>query len=120
MLGLSADKILMIALVAGLLLGPETLPKAASHLATAIRKLRTFADESSARVRSEAGTSFEDVDWKKLDPRLYDPRRIIRDALLEEPIQPNRNISTRELSTGQVPPSRPPAELLAPRQIDEA
>jgi sec-independent protein translocase protein TatB len=25
------------------------------------------------------------MDWKKLDPRQYDPRRIIREALQEEP-----------------------------------
>jgi sec-independent protein translocase protein TatB len=25
------------------------------------------------------------VDWEQLDPRRYDPRRIVRDALIEEP-----------------------------------
>ena len=25
-----------------------------------------------------------DVDWAALDPRKYDPRRIVRDALLED------------------------------------
>jgi sec-independent protein translocase protein TatB len=29
------------------------------------------------------GPEFDDVEWQKLDPRQYDPRRIIRDALLD-------------------------------------
>jgi sec-independent protein translocase protein TatB len=29
------------------------------------------------------GPDFDDVDWKKLDPRQYDPRRIIREALTD-------------------------------------
>jgi sec-independent protein translocase protein TatB len=31
------------------------------------------------------GPDFDDMDWKKLDPRQYDPRRIIREALKEDP-----------------------------------
>jgi sec-independent protein translocase protein TatB len=30
------------------------------------------------------GPEFDEVDWKKLDPRQYDPRRIIREALLDD------------------------------------
>jgi sec-independent protein translocase protein TatB len=29
------------------------------------------------------GPDFDEVDWKKLDPRQYDPRRIIREALTD-------------------------------------
>ena len=30
------------------------------------------------------GADFDDVDWRTLDPRQYDPRRIIREALLDD------------------------------------
>ena len=30
------------------------------------------------------GPDFDDVDWRTLDPRQYDPRRIIREALLDD------------------------------------
>ena len=30
------------------------------------------------------GPEFDDVDWKALDPRQYDPRRIVRDALMAD------------------------------------
>ena len=47
-----------------------------------------MADGAKDRMREEMGPEFEDVDWKKLDPRQYDPRRIIREALIEEPESP--------------------------------
>ena len=31
------------------------------------------------------GPEFDEVDWTKLDPRQYDPRRIVREALLDDP-----------------------------------
>jgi hypothetical protein len=40
-------------------------------------------------MKDEMGPDFDDVDWKKLDPRQYDPRRIIREALIDdEPTTP--------------------------------
>jgi hypothetical protein len=35
-------------------------------------------------MKDEMGPEFDEVDWKKLDPRQYDPRRIIREALLDD------------------------------------
>ena len=43
-----------------------------------------MANGARDRMREEMGPDFNDVDWKKLDPRQYDPRRIIREALLED------------------------------------
>ena len=82
--GLTFDKLLIIAIIAVFLLGPERLPYYASQLARLVRNLRTMADGAKNRMREEMGPDFDDIDWKKLDPRQYDPRRIIRDALLEE------------------------------------
>ena len=36
-------------------------------------------------MREEMGPEFDEVDWKKLDPRQYDPRRIVMDALRDDP-----------------------------------
>lgn len=35
-------------------------------------------------MREEVGPEFDEVDWRKLDPRQYDPRRIIKEALLDD------------------------------------
>jgi len=67
-----------------LLLGPERLPYYASQLARLVRTLRDMANGAKERMRDEMGPDFDDIDWKKLDPRQYDPRRIIREALIDE------------------------------------
>ena len=84
MLGLTFDKLLLIALLAAFLLGPHRLPAAAQGLARTVKAVKRLADETKDRVREEMGPEFDEVDWKKLDPRQYDPRRIIREALLED------------------------------------
>ncbi len=81
----SFDKIFVIALIAVMLLGPTRLPIYAQKLGQLVRTVRGMADTARARMKEEMGEEYNDVDWQKLDPRQYDPRRIIRDALLDEP-----------------------------------
>ncbi len=86
--GLTFDKLLIIGIIAVFLLGPERLPYYASQLARLVRSLRTMANGAKERMREEMGPDFDEVDWKKLDPRQYDPRRIIRNALLDDEDEP--------------------------------
>lgn len=83
--GLTIDKFLVILVIAIFLLGPERIPHYAAQLGRLVRSVRDMADGAKERLREEMGPDFDDVDWKKLDPRQYDPRRIIREALLEDP-----------------------------------
>ncbi|GAB3581028.1 Sec-independent protein translocase protein TatB [Leifsonia lichenia] len=85
MFGLTFDKLLIVAVIAAFLLGPERLPTYAAKLGKFTRSLRDFANGAKSRMRDEMGPEFDEVDWKKLDPRQYDPRRIIREALLDDP-----------------------------------
>ena len=82
--GLSFEKVLIIAIIAAFLIGPQKLPQYAASLARLVRRVRQMADSAQERVREEMGPDFEDLDWRKMDPRQYDPRRIIREALLED------------------------------------
>lgn len=89
MFGLTFEKLLLIGVIAVFLLGPERLPGYAAKLAQLVRSVRNMANGAKERMRDEMGPDFDDVDWKKLDPRQYDPRRIIREALLDdEPATP--------------------------------
>jgi sec-independent protein translocase protein TatB len=74
---------LVLVVVAAVVIGPERLPRYAQQLATWVRQMRTFARQATQTARAELGPEFDDVDWSKLDPRQYDPRRIVRDALSE-------------------------------------
>lgn len=82
--GLTFDKIFIILLIALFVVGPDKLPGYAKRLGEMVRSVKRMADGAKDRLRDEMGPEFDDVDWKQLDPRQYDPRRIIRDALLED------------------------------------
>jgi sec-independent protein translocase protein TatB len=81
--GLTFDKLIVIAVIAVFLIGPDRLPGYAARLAQLVRQIRGYADGARDRMREEMGDDFDEVDWRKLDPRQYDPRRIIREALVE-------------------------------------
>jgi sec-independent protein translocase protein TatB len=81
--GLTFEKLLIIGVIAVFLLGPERLPHYAAQLGRLVRSLRDMASGAKDRVKEEMGPDFDDVDWRKLDPRQYDPRRIIREALTD-------------------------------------
>lgn len=88
--GLTFDKLLIILVIAVFLIGPDRLPGYAAQLARLVKTLRGFADGAKDRMREEMGPEFDEVDWRKLDPRQYDPRRIIREALLDEVVPPTK------------------------------
>ena len=82
--GLTFEKLLLIGLIAVILIGPDRLPGYAAQFGRLIRSLRDMANGARSRMREEMGPDYDDVDWKKLDPRQYDPRRIIREALVDD------------------------------------
>jgi sec-independent protein translocase protein TatB len=98
--GIDIEKIVIIAVVAALLLGPEKLPHYAEMLAKFTVRARDWLNGARSRVREEMGEEFDEIEWRKLDPRQYDPRRIIRDALLEDspPTPPSARTAASEVS----------------------
>ena len=81
MFGINPSEFIVLLVVAAVVLGPERLPEYAQQLARLVREMRRMAQGASAQVRDELGPEFDDIDWRKLDPRQYDPRRIVREAL---------------------------------------
>ena len=89
--GLTIEKLLVIGVIAALIVGPERLPRYAETLARFTTRARDYLRVARTRVKDEMGEDFDDVDWRTLDPRQYDPRRIIREALLDDaPVPPVR------------------------------
>lgn len=81
MLGINGPEFIVLAVVALIVVGPERLPQYAAQLGRLVRELRRMASGAKQQVRAELGPDFDDIDWQKLDPRQYDPRRIVREAL---------------------------------------
>lgn len=79
MFGLSFEKLIIVGIFAALVIGPQRLPHYAQKLGEFARLLRAQVDTARTRAAESMGTE----DWRALDPRQYDPRRIIREALDE-------------------------------------
>lgn len=80
---LHGGEIVLLILAALILLGPSRLPEYAAKLGQGVRYLRDLAEGAKGQIKDELGPGFDDIDWRQLDPRQYDPRRIVRDALAE-------------------------------------
>ena len=94
---------LILLVVAALVIGPTRIPAYAEQLGKWVRQARVFLRDAKARVDEELGEEAKDVDWAALDPRRYDPRRIVRDALLDDPAPVVRQVT----KPGAVPASSP-------------
>lgn len=81
MFGINLPEFTVIAVIALIVIGPERLPRYAETLGRLVRDGRRMAMGLREQVREEIGPEFDDVDWRKLDPRQYDPRRIVKEAL---------------------------------------
>lgn len=83
-LGINGGEFIILAIIAVVVLGPEKLPDYAKKLANLVKELRRMANGAKEQLREEVGDEVADIDWRKLDPRQYDPRRIIKEALIDE------------------------------------
>jgi sec-independent protein translocase protein TatB len=83
-LGINGLELVVLVLIAVVVLGPERLPEYAAQLARLVKGLRRMASGAREQLREEVGPELDEVDWRKLDPRQYDPRRIIKEALLDD------------------------------------
>ena len=109
-------ELLVIGVVALVVIGPENLPKAAAQLGRFARQAKDLALGAKNRVQSELGPDLSEFDLKSLDPRQYDPRRIVRDAWRETPGavgSPLASPTVRE-RPGMPPPTTPAAQPMVP------
>jgi len=81
--GINGGELIVILVVAVIVIGPTRLPGYAEQLARLTKQARHFLADARQRVDEELGDEVKDIDWASLDPRRYDPRRIVRDALLD-------------------------------------
>ncbi|MBM7241684.1 preprotein translocase [Rhodococcus fascians] len=81
MFGLTFEKLFLVAIIAGFVLGPQRLPGYAHRLGRAVRTLRHFVDSTRSTAEAEMGVPLRRSEWESLDLKQYDPRRIVADAL---------------------------------------
>lgn len=78
MFDLSITKILVLAVIAVVIFGPDQLPRVASQAGRALRELRNLAQGATADLREGLGPEFSNFDVTDLNPRNF-----VRKHLLE-------------------------------------
>lgn len=74
----------MLLLVVIVVVGPQRLPEYTRRLTQLVRQLRLFLDNAKEQIAQEVGPELGELNLEDLNPRNYDPRKIVRDALGED------------------------------------
>jgi len=99
MFGINPGEFALLALVAIVVIGPERLPSYSRQLREWVVKGRQMWLQGKEQIQAEVG---DDIDWKSLDPRQYDPRRIVREALYE-PVKAPDSVRPTSPAPGRAP-----------------
>lgn len=108
MFDLSITKLLVLAVLALVIFGPDQLPKIASQAGRMLRDLRRMAEGAKADLQENLGPEFADFDINDLNPRNF-----VRKHLLEDPEEqdmagasdsPPREATASALLPGESPP----------------
>ena len=78
MLDVNGWEFVLLIVIGVVVLGPERLPEYAAKLGRLVRQARAMAEGARGQLREQMGPEFDDINW-----RQYDPRRIVREALLD-------------------------------------
>jgi sec-independent protein translocase protein TatB len=85
---LSVGKLLVLAVIAIVVFGPERLPKVAAQAGRALRELRRMAEGATADLREGLGPEFSDFDVSDLHPGNF-VRKHLFDDLPGDGAQPS-------------------------------
>ena len=76
---LSLPKLLILAVIALLVFGPNELPKMAAKAGGALRELRKIAEGAKSDLREGLGPEFDDFDLDDLNPRRFVQKHLLSD-----------------------------------------
>ena len=109
MFDLSIGKILILAVIALVIFGPNELPKMASQAGKALRDLRRIAEGAKNDLRDGLGPEFADFELEDLHPKRFVQKHFLDDLNGDSPkaaAQPTR--PARATGTLLAPGERPP------------
>jgi sec-independent protein translocase protein TatB len=76
---LSITKLLVLAVIALVIFGPNELPRIARQAGRALRDLRQIAEGAKADLREGLGPEFQDFDFEDLNPRRFVQKHLFDD-----------------------------------------
>jgi len=116
---LSITKILVLAVIALIVFGPNELPKVASQAGRMLRDLRRIAEGAKADLRDGLGPEFQDFDFQDLNPKTFVRKHLFDEAeqqALFDQFKATTDISTEPVTAAATATGHRPAERQWQRQ----
>jgi sec-independent protein translocase protein TatB len=113
---LSIPKLLVLAVIALVVFGPNELPKIASQAGKALRDLRRIAEGAQNDLREGLGPEFADFDLEDLHPKRFVQKHLLDDlnggsdpktdrmVAAQPELTPQARANGRVLAPGERPP----------------
>jgi len=103
---LSLTKLMVLAILAIVIFGPDQLPKVAAQAGRTLRELRRMAEGARRDLTEGLGPEFQDFDIADLHPRNFVRKHLLDDVEPDPVISPPTAETpvTTTLSPGETPP----------------
>ena len=109
MFDLSITKLLVLAVLAIVIFGPDQLPKLASQAGRTLRDLRRLAEGARNDLREGLGPEFADCDVTDLNPKNFVRKHLMEDFDdVAEPDSPPAHVGASADGPGLAPGEAPP------------
>ena len=108
MFDLNISKLLILAVIALIIFGPNELPKIASQAGRALRDLRKIAEGAKNDLREGLGPEFADLELEDLNPKRFVQKHFLDDLNGDSAAATQSARQTRSNGTLLAPGERPP------------
>ena len=107
MFDLSIPKLLVLAVIALVVFGPNELPKIAAQAGRTLRDLRQIAEGAMNDLRDGLGPELADFEIEDLNPKRLAYKHLFGDLNADQPAQQQPAANGTPLTPGEHPPSGP-------------
>ena len=118
MFDLSIPKLLVLAVIALVVFGPDELPKIAAQAGRALRDLRQIAEGAKNDLRDGLGPELADFEIEDLNPGRLAHKHLFGDLTAGQAAQQQPAANGTPLTPGEHPPSGP--DVTGPHGADQA
>jgi sec-independent protein translocase protein TatB len=108
MFDLSLPKLLVLAVIALVIFGPDELPKIAAQVSRALRDLRKIAEGAKNDLREGLGPDFAGLDIDDLNPKRFVQKHLLGDLNADPAAQQQPPRQAAPNGTPLTPDERPP------------